>query len=71
MKVTTNLTMAWKGVSDDSGSDAGSSTGVTVGYLAAVIGCVAFGSFAVPIKSQASLQRPVDPLGALFVAWKP
>jgi len=33
------------------------------GYAAAAIACVAFGSFAVPIKTAAVQQRKVDPLG--------
>lgn len=33
------------------------------GYVAAAVGCVAFGSFAVPIKSEAARSIDVDPLG--------
>ena len=51
------------------------------GYAASVVACVAFGSFAVPIKSEAARRIDVDPLGMsnlqsfvfrrhLFVLWK-
>jgi hypothetical protein len=33
------------------------------GYAAAAVACVAFGSFAVPIKSEAARRIDVDPLG--------
>jgi hypothetical protein len=33
------------------------------GYAAAAVACVAFGSFAVPIKTEAARRIDVDPLG--------
>jgi hypothetical protein len=56
--------------------------GTLYGYAASIVACVAFGSFAVPIKSEAARRIDVDPLGTsnclqsfvfrriLFVLWK-
>ena len=38
------------------------------GYVAALVSCVSFGSFAVPIKGEAANSVSVDPLGALHCA---
>jgi hypothetical protein len=37
--------------------------GAFYGYAASIVACVAFGSFAVPIKSEAARRIYVDPLG--------
>jgi hypothetical protein len=37
--------------------------GTFYGYAASIVACVAFGSFAVPIKSEAARRIDVDPLG--------
>jgi hypothetical protein len=46
---------------DDSHDDDGSHA--LIGYGAAVLACLAFGSFAVPIKSARANRIHVDPLG--------
>lgn len=43
-----------------------SSPSSSLGYLAAFTSCVAFGSFAVPIKGRAANSVNIDPLGELY-----
>lgn len=38
------------------------------GYVASLVACLAFGSFAVPIKTEAMRKIPVDPLGKCRVS---
>lgn len=42
----------------------------TIGYVAAAVSCLAFGSFAVPIKAPATRGIAVDPLGK-SAGWAP